>query len=163
MVTVVGFPLGASSTASKAFEAAEAVREGADEVDMVVDRGALRAGDDERVRADVRAVVEAVGGLPVKVILETSALDPSEIVRAARLAIEGGAAYVKTSTGFGGGGATVEAVRLLRDTVGPDRGVKASGGVRDVATARAMVEAGADRIGASAGVAIVREAEEIGS
>jgi len=155
--TVIGFPLGATSTAAKAFEAADAIAHGAQEVDMVLNIGALKSGDLDTVQQDIAAVVEAARGKTlVKVILETGLLTRDEKITACRLAKAAGADFVKTSTGFGHGGATVEDVALMRETVGPEMGVKASGGVRDAATARAMIQAGANRIGASAGVSIVR-------
>jgi deoxyribose-phosphate aldolase len=153
--TVVGFPLGATTKETKAFETKDAIAGGAEEIDMVLNIGALKSGDYETVRDDIRAVVEAAGGAVVKVILETGLLTEEEIVKASELSKEAGAHFVKTSTGFGKGGATVEAVRLMRQTVGESMGVKASGGVRDLETALKMVEAGANRIGASASVAIV--------
>ena len=155
--TVVGFPLGAHAPDVKAYEARRAVEQGAEEVDMVVNIGALKSRDYALVENDIRGVVQAVGkDTVVKVILETSLLTRDEKVMAASLAKAAGADFVKTSTGFAGGGATVEDVKLLRDTVGPDIGVKASGGIRNQQDALAMVEAGATRIGASAGVKIVR-------
>ncbi|HET7628411.1 MAG TPA: deoxyribose-phosphate aldolase [Bacillales bacterium] len=154
--TVIGFPLGASTTHTKVFETREAIRDGATEVDMVINIGALKSGDDTLVEQDIRGVVEAAGDAAItKVIIETALLSREEKVRACRLAVRAGAEFVKTSTGFAGGGATVEDVALMRETVGADVGVKASGGVRDRRTAEAMVRAGATRIGASAGVAIV--------
>lgn len=153
-VAVVGFPLGSSTTATKAFETGEAVRLGADEIDMVVSLGRLKEGDWLGVERDIRAVVEAARGHPVKAILETAVLDADETRRAALAAKHAGAAFVKTSTGFGPGGATVEAVRLLRETVGAELGVKASGGIRTLEAARALLAAGADRLGTSSGVAI---------
>jgi deoxyribose-phosphate aldolase len=157
--TVIGFPLGATSTVSKVFEAEQAIRDGAREVDMVLHIGHLKAGDADYVREDIRQVAEAAhaGGALCKVILETSMLTDDEKVTACKLSVEAGADFVKTSTGFGGGGATVADVRLMREVVGNKVGVKASGGVRSLADARAMIEAGATRIGASSGVAIVRE------
>jgi deoxyribose-phosphate aldolase len=157
VITVVGFPLGASRTDAKVFEARAAVDDGADEVDMMVALWALRQGEDARARDDAAAVVEAVAPRPVKVILETALLDDAEKRRACAIARAAGAAYVKTSTGMAVGGATVEDVRLLRAEVGDALRIKASGGIRDAVTARAMVAAGADRIGTSSGVAIVRE------
>jgi deoxyribose-phosphate aldolase len=155
--TVVGFPLGAHAPDVKAYEARRAVEQGAEEVDMVINIGALKSRDYALVENDIRGVVQAVGkDTVVKVILETSLLTRDEKVMGASLAKAAGADFVKTSTGFAGGGATVEDVKLLRDTVGPDIGVKASGGIRTKADAEAMVEAGATRIGASAGVKIVR-------
>lgn len=156
---VVGFPLGAMSTAAKAFEAEQACADGAQEIDMVLNVGALKAGDDEYVLRDIGAVVAAARGAIVKVILETCLLHDDEIVRACRLAVQAGASFVKTSTGFGSGGATVHDVALMRQTVGPDIGVKASGGIRTRADAVKMIEAGANRIGTSAGVTICREEE----
>jgi deoxyribose-phosphate aldolase len=153
--TVVGFPLGATTKEAKAFETRQAVENGADEVDMVMNIGALKSGQDDVVREDIRAVVEAAQGKLVKVILETGLLSEEEIKRASLIAKEAGAHFVKTSTGFGAGGATVEAVRIMRQTVGEKMGVKASGGIRDAKTAQAMIEAGANRIGASSSVAIV--------
>lgn len=154
--TVIGFPLGATTSGSKAYEAAEAVRRGATEVDMVLNVGALKGRDYATVHEDIHAVVEAVQGKAcVKVILETSLLDDDEKVAACALAKEAGAHYVKTSTGFGGGGATVEDVALMRRVVGSEVGVKASGGIRDRETAEAMIAAGANRLGASAGVKIL--------
>ncbi|QGY41528.1 deoxyribose-phosphate aldolase [Pseudodesulfovibrio cashew] len=154
-VSVVGFPLGATLPEVKAFETAAVVGNGAQEVDMVMNLGAFKAGDDNLVLKDIRAVVEAADGAPVKVILETALLSDEEIVRACRLSVDGGAKFVKTSTGFGPGGATVEAVRLMRETVGPDIGVKASGGIGTYDQAIDMLRAGANRIGASASVTIV--------
>lgn len=152
---VVGFPLGAMDSRAKAQETAGVVVAGAREVDMVIDVGALKDGDDARVRDDIRAVVEAAGDVPVKVILETCLLTNDEKVRACRAAVDAGAAFVKTSTGFSTGGATQDDVRLMRATVGTRCKVKASGGIRDLATALAMIEAGADRLGLSATVAIL--------
>lgn len=157
-VAVVGFPLGSSETRVKAFEAAEAVRDGAAEVDMVIPIGAVKSAAWEEVREDVAAVVRACGGRPVKAIVETGLLDRDEVVAAALLAQAAGAAFVKTSTGFGPRGATVEDVRLLRAAVGDALGVKASGAIRTAEQALAMWEAGADRIGASASVRIAEEA-----
>ena len=156
-VCVIGFPLGATLPEVKAFETAKAVELGAREIDMVLNLGAFKGGDDNLVRRDIAAVVDAAKGFPVKVILETALLSDEEIVRACRLSVDAGAAFVKTSTGFGPGGATPHAVSLMRKTVGPDVGVKASGGIHTFADAVAMIEAGADRIGASASVAIVSE------
>jgi deoxyribose-phosphate aldolase len=153
---VCGFPLGATHTRVKAYEAARAVEDGAAEIDMVLPVGALLAGDAAAVRADIRGVVDAVQGQAlVKVILETGYLNDAQIRLACRLAAEAGAHFVKTSTGFGPGGATVEHVRLMRASVPEAMGVKASGGVRDAAAALRMIEAGATRIGTSSGVAIV--------
>ncbi|MBR3218134.1 MAG: deoxyribose-phosphate aldolase, partial [Exiguobacterium sp.] len=153
--TVIGFPLGANTTEVKAFETKDAVANGADEVDMVINIAALKDADYDLVERDIRAVVEAANGALVKVILETCLLTKEEIKKAAELSVKAGADFVKTSTGFSTGGATVEDIRLMRETVGPDIGVKASGGVRDFEGAKAMIDAGATRIGASAGIAIV--------
>jgi deoxyribose-phosphate aldolase len=155
--TVIGFPLGANTPEVKAFETKNAIENGATEVDMVINIGALKSGDDELVEKDIRAVVEAAKGKAlVKVIIETCLLTEEEKVRACELAVKAGADFVKTSTGFSTGGATVEDIALMRKTVGPEIGVKASGGVRDAQTAQAMIEAGATRIGTSSGVAIVQ-------
>ncbi|MBB5324760.1 deoxyribose-phosphate aldolase [Anoxybacillus tepidamans] len=155
--TVIGFPLGANTPETKAFETKDAIEKGATEVDMVINIGALKDGNDELVERDILAVVEAAQGKAlVKVIIETCLLTEEEKVRACRLAVRAGADYVKTSTGFSTGGATVEDVALMRQTVGRDIGVKASGGVRDLQGAEAMIEAGATRIGTSSGVAIVQ-------
>jgi len=152
---VVGFPFGAITSAAKAAEAAEAVVNGAREIDMVIDLGALRGLDDERVRDDVRAVVQAAG-VPVKAIVESAALGDHELRRACAAAVEGGAAFIKTSTGFhAAGGATPEAVRVIRACVGSRARVKASGGIRTRAQALQMLHAGADRLGCSASVRIV--------
>ena len=154
---VVGFPLGAMSTAAKAFEAAEAVRDGASEIDMVINVGLARAGEWDALKEDIAAVVKASGKAAVKVIIETCLLTDDEKRKACLAAKEAGAAFVKTSTGFSTAGATVEDVRLMRETVGPDMGVKAAGGIRNRETALAMIEAGATRIGASATAAIIAE------
>jgi deoxyribose-phosphate aldolase len=153
--TVIGFPLGATATRSKAQEAALALTEGADELDMVINLGWLLDRRDAQVRDDIAAVVDAGAGRVVKVILEVAHLQLDELRRACELAVEGGASFVKTSTGFGPGGATTEAVAAMRAAVGPELGVKASGGIRDTATALAMLEAGANRLGASATLAIL--------
>ncbi|MGX1982136.1 deoxyribose-phosphate aldolase [Thermolongibacillus altinsuensis] len=155
--TVIGFPLGATTPEVKAFETKQAIEHGAQEVDMVINIGALKSGDDELVERDIRAVVEAAKGKALtKVIIETALLTDEEKVRACEMAVRAGADYVKTSTGFASGGATVEDVALMRKTVGPNVGVKASGGVRSAADAQAMIEAGATRIGTSSGPAIVQ-------
>lgn len=155
--TVIGFPLGASAPEVKVFEASHAIAEGAGEVDMVINIGALKDGDDGLVLRDIAGVVQAAAGKAlVKVIIETCLLTDEEIVRACKLSVEAGADFVKTSTGFSTGGATVEAVELMRKTVGPNVGVKASGGVRTLADAEAMIKAGATRLGTSAGVAIAQ-------
>jgi deoxyribose-phosphate aldolase len=153
--TVVGFPLGATTTQVKKAEAALAIEQGADELDMVMNVGWFRSGLHEQARDDIAAVVAVARGRVVKVILETALLELDEVARASELALEGGASFVKTSTGFGPGGATVEAVAAMRRAVGPAMGVKASGGIRNAASARAMLEAGATRIGASATRAIL--------
>jgi len=155
--TVIGFPLGAASPETKAFETRQAIADGADEVDMVINIGALKDRDTGTVEHDIRAVTDAaVGKALVKVIIETSLLTDEEKRLACELAVKAGADFVKTSTGFSGGGATVRDIKLMREIVGPDIGVKASGGVRDKESALAMIEAGATRIGASAGVSIVK-------
>lgn len=155
--TVIGFPLGATTSETKGFEAKDAIEKGAQEVDMVINIGALKDGNDELVEKDIRTVVDAARGKALtKVIIETSLLTEEEKVKACQLAVKAGADYVKTSTGFSAGGATIEDIALMRKTVGPDIGVKASGGVRNTEDTQKMVEAGATRIGASAGVAIVK-------
>ena len=157
--TVIGFPLGATTREVKVFEAEQAMRNGAEELDMVMNIGALKAGLREAVAGEIRAVVEAARGKAlVKVIIECCLLTEEEKIAACQIVQEAGANFVKTSTGFASGGATVKDVRLIRQTVGPDMGIKASGGVRDYRTALAMIEAGANRIGTSSGVAIFREA-----
>lgn len=159
--TVVGFPLGATPADVKAYETRRAIFDGATEIDMVINIGALKSGDDETVKRDIRAVVEAAheGCAIVKTILETALLTDDEKVRACVLAKEAGADFVKTSTGFSKGGATVADIELMRRSVGAALGVKAAGGVRDLASAQEMIAAGATRIGASAGVKIVQEAQ----
>jgi len=156
VAAVVGFPLGAMSQESKWTETEIAVGDGADEIDFVLNIGRLKQGDTRYVRKEIRNEVVAAHGRPVKVIIETSMLSTKEKVLACKIAAGAGAHFVKTSTGFGGGGATVEDVRLMRKTVGPMVGVKASGGIRDQKTALAMVKAGANRLGASASIAIVK-------
>jgi deoxyribose-phosphate aldolase len=153
--SVVGFPLGAGTSNAKAFEAREAVTNGAAEIDMVVNVGALRDKRLDVVRDDIRAVVEASRPALVKVILETCFLTDEEIVSGCELSVAAGAKYVKTSTGFGAFGAFPEHVRLMRRTVGPDIGVKASGGIRNFKDAWRLIQAGASRLGVSASVAIV--------
>jgi deoxyribose-phosphate aldolase len=157
--TVVGFPLGAMVTAAKVFEAEEAIRCGATEVDMVLAVGLLRAGEELAVEKDIRAVAECChrGGAILKVILETALLNDAQKVVACKLSVAAGADFVKTSTGFSKGGATAKDIALMRQTVGPGIGVKASGGIRTLADARTMIAAGANRIGASASVRIVQE------
>lgn len=155
--TVIGFPLGASTTEVKAFETNNAIENGAEEIDMVINVGALKDADYDFIQKDIAAVVEAAKGKAiVKVILETCLLTNEEIVKASEISKAAGADFVKTSTGFSTGGATVEAVKLMRDTVGQDLGVKASGGVRSLEDLQAMVDAGASRIGASSGVEIMQ-------
>lgn len=154
--TVVGFPLGATDTQTKADETRHAIANGADEIDMVINVGALKSQSYDKVEADIRAVVQAAAGKTVKVILETGLLNDAEKVMACRLSEKAGAHFVKTSTGFGPGGATEQDIALMRRTVRPDMEVKASGGIRDQAKALKMIEAGATRIGASASVAIVK-------
>jgi deoxyribose-phosphate aldolase len=155
--TVVGFPLGATSSESKAAEAAIAVRDGAQEVDMVINVGALKSGDQDAVKADIQGVVKAshAAGAIVKVILETALLDDNQKTLACVLAKAAGADFVKTSTGFGPSGATAHDIALMRHTVGPQMGVKASGGIRTLQDLQTMTAAGASRIGASASVKIV--------
>lgn len=154
--TVIGFPLGANTPEVKAYEAADAIKNGANEVDMVINIGALKSQQYDHVRQDIQGVVDvAKGKALVKVIIETALLTDEEKVKACELAKEAGADFVKTSTGFSTGGAKVADIRLMRETVGPDMGVKASGGVHNAEEALAMIEAGATRIGASTGVAIV--------
>lgn len=153
--SVVGFPLGAIPTAVKANETAWVVAAGATEVDMVIDVGALKDGETDKVRADIAAVKAACGPALLKVIIETCLLTDEEKITACRLAVEAGADFVKTSTGFSTGGATVEDIALMRRTVGPKIGVKASGGVRTRDDALKMLAAGASRIGASASLAII--------
>ncbi len=157
--TVVGFPLGQMSTKAKALETQCAVEDGADEIDMVLNVAALKDGKYDVVLEDIKAVKAACGAALLKVILETCLLTKEEIVKACELSVEAGADFVKTSTGFSTGGATAEDIALMRKTVGPDIGVKASGGVRDSKGAIAMVEAGANRIGASATIAILSGAK----
>lgn len=154
--TVVGFPLGAMVTKAKAYEAECAVLDGADEVDMVINIGDLKDGDYKAVEDDIRAVKKACGDKLLKVIIECCLLTDEEKVKACELSEAAGADYVKTSTGFSKGGATAEDVALMRKTVGERLGVKAAGGIRDRATAEKMIEAGASRLGCSAGIAIVK-------
>jgi len=162
IASVIGFPLGVCSTSSKVFETEEACKTGAKEIDMVLHLGKLKEGEWDYVYADIAAVVWAAShyGAIVKVILETCMLTDEEIVRACQISEEAGAAFVKTSTGFGSGGATAHHVALMRQSVSDAVQVKASGGIRDYKTVMEMIEAGADRIGASASVAVMKEAEE---
>ncbi len=158
--TVIGFPLGATTSMVKAIESRDAIANGASEVDMVINVGALKSGDYDLVKRDIEAVVDAAHGKAlVKVILETALLTDEEKVKGCLLAKLAGADFVKTSTGFGPGGATVEDVRLMRKVVGSEMGIKAAGGIRDYESVRKMVEAGATRIGASAGVKIIKQAQ----
>ncbi|REH88860.1 deoxyribose-phosphate aldolase, partial [Staphylococcus felis] len=157
--TVIGFPLGASTTETKAFETRDAIAKGADEIDMVINIGALKDGRDDDVQRDIEAVVEAAQGHTVKVIIETVLLTDEEKVKASELSKAAGAHFVKTSTGFAGGGATPEDVKLMKDTVGDALEVKASGGVRNLDDFKAMLDAGATRVGASAGVQIMQGLE----
>lgn len=162
--TVIGFPLGANTPVTKAVESRDAIANGASEVDMVINVGALKSGDYDLVRKDIEAVVDAARGKAlVKVILETALLTDEEKIKGCLLAKLAGADFVKTSTGFGPGGATVEDVRLMRRVVGSDMGVKAAGGIRDYESVRQMLDAGASRIGASAGVKIVKQAKDFES
>ena len=156
--SVVGFPLGAMSTRAKALEAKIAVMDGADEIDMVINVGALKDRDYSVVLEDIKAVKEACGEHILKVIIETCLLTDDEKVKACELAKEAGADFVKTSTGFSSAGAKVEDVRLMRETVGPDMGVKASGGIHDKEFAKELVDAGANRLGTSATIDIVESA-----
>ena len=156
---VVGFPLGAIAPEQKAAEAASCAAMGAEELDMVIHVGAAKAGDWALVQRDIEGVVKAAAGHTVKVIIETCLLTDEEKVKACEAAKAAGAHFVKTSTGFSTGGATTHDIALMRKTVGPEMGVKASGGIRDYETAMVMIEAGANRIGASAGIAIVAAAE----
>lgn len=153
--TVIGFPLGANTPELKAFETSDAIRNGVNEIDMVINIGALKSRNFDLVERDIRAVVEAAKRTLVKVIIETCLLTDDEKVKACQIAQKVGADFVKTSTGFSTGGATVADVALMRKTVGPDMGVKASGGARSYEDALAFIEAGATRIGASSGVAIM--------
>ena len=162
VASVIGFPLGATPTEVKVFEAEKALEDGADELDMVINIGALKDRDYEYVKRDIEAVVQIAHkrGAIVKVIIETCYLSDEEKETACRLAMEAGADFVKTSTGFGSGGAAVEDVKLMRRIVGDKLGVKAAGGIKDYETALAMIKAGANRIGASRGVEIVRGVEK---
>ena len=160
IASVVGFPLGATSTESKVAETIQAIADGATEIDMVINIGHLLDGENAAVEADIAAVVRAAGDVPIKVIIEAAYLNDEQKIRACQLAKSANAAYVKTSTGFGPSGATVEDVALMRKTVGPDMGVKAAGGIRTAEQAIAMIAAGATRIGASSGIKIVTSANE---
>jgi deoxyribose-phosphate aldolase len=158
--TVAGFPLGATTKETKAFEAAQAIKDGAAEIDMVINIGALKSGKLDAVREDIKAVADVCKGKALlKVIIETCLLTDEEKVTACQLSMEAGADFVKTSTGFSKAGATVEDVKLMRRAIGPNMGVKASGGIRNLESALKRIEAGATRIGASASVSIVNELE----
>lgn len=157
--TVIGFPLGATTTATKIFETEDAIKNGASEIDMVINIGALKDGRFEDVQKDIEGVVGAANEKTVKVIIETVLLSDEEKVKASELAKAAGADFVKTSTGFAGGGATPEDVKLMKDTVGDELEVKASGGVRSLEDFNKMIDAGATRIGASAGVQIIQGLE----
>lgn len=155
--TVVGFPLGASESSTKTFEVGRAISMGAHEIDMVLNIGALKATDYSLVKREIEDIVRAADGRIVKVIFETCLLSDSEITKACELSVEAGAHFVKTSTGFSTGGATVKAVQLMKETVGSKLQVKASGGIRNVKTALQMIEAGATRLGTSSGVSIIND------
>lgn len=156
IAAVVGFPLGAMSTAAKVFEAEQAVKDGAEEIDMVINIGWLKDGKNQEVQRDIAAIKKAIGNHVLKVIIETCYLSKEQKVKACELAMKAGADFVKTSTGFGSGGATIEDVKLMKSIVGEELKVKASGGIRDTQTAKKYIEAGADRIGTSSGIAIVQ-------
>ncbi|GEQ06675.1 deoxyribose-phosphate aldolase [Staphylococcus gallinarum] len=157
--TVIGFPLGATTTETKIFETEDVIKKGASEVDMVINIGALKDGNYDLVQKDIEGVVGAANGKTVKVIIETCLLTDEEKVKASELSKAAGADFVKTSTGFAGGGATPEDVKLMKDTVGDALEVKASGGVRNLEDFNKMIEAGATRIGASAGIQIIQGLE----
>ena len=161
VATVVGFPLGATDSDTKRFETEAAIDNDAQEIDVVINIGRLKDGDDRYVLRELRDVVEAAAERPVKLIIETCLLTNAEKIRACRIVLEAGAQFVKTSTGFSTGGATIADVNLLREIVGEKFGVKAAGGIRDTATALAMIEAGATRLGTSSGVAIVRSMSRV--
>jgi deoxyribose-phosphate aldolase len=161
--TVIGFPLGATTTESKVFTTKEAIENGADEIDMVLNLGAVKSGDWKLVEEDISQVVTASKDKIVKVILETCYLNAEEKEKACQIVKSAGADFVKTSTGFGPGGATIEDVKLMREVVGDDLGVKASGGIGSVTDAQNMITAGATRIGASSGVEIISGQESIGT
>lgn len=155
--TVIGFPNGYSTTAVKVFETEDAIRNGADEIDMVINIGWVKDQRWDEVLAEIKAIKASCQGRILKVIVETCLLTEAEKIKLCELVTESGADYIKTSTGFSTGGATVEDVRLMRETVGPDFGVKAAGGIRTLADAEAMIEAGANRLGVSASIAILSE------
>ena len=160
--TVIGFPLGATETQIKVAETELAITQGADEVDMVINIGAMKSGQVDMVKYDIAAVVDAAQGGTVKAILETCLLSHDEKVTACRIAVDAGVGFVKTSTGFSHAGATTDDVRLMRETVGADIGVKASGGIKDYRTASDMLKAGANRLGTSSGMVIVGAAKQAG-
>lgn len=153
--SVIGFPLGACLTQVKVYEAQQAIAAGAQEIDMVINVGWLKSGEWDAVADDIKQVRAACGATPLKVILETCLLTDEEKVRVCKICVDADVAFVKTSTGFSNGGATLDDVKLMRTTVGPELGVKASGGVRDTVTAAAMIDAGATRIGTSSGIKII--------
>jgi len=155
VITAIGFPLGASTTATKVFETKDAIQNGAQEIDMVLNVSAVKSDQQDSVLKDIQSVVEAAGDIPVKVILETCYLTDKEKILACVLSKSAGAAFVKTSTGFGTGGATADDIKLMRKTVGPEMGVKASGGIRDLKTVIEMIVAGANRLGLSESVNII--------
>lgn len=159
-ITVVGFPLGAMRTESKVYETSLAIKEGAKEIDMVINVGALKSGNWDLVSSDIKGVLSACKEVPLKVILETSLLSEDEISKVSKIVSEAGAAFVKTSTGFGSRGASVEDIRLMKAAIRPETQIKASGGIRSLADAEAMIEAGAHRLGASASVNIIKEWEK---
>lgn len=161
VATVVGFPLGAMESDVKRYEAEAAIDAGAEELDCVLNIGWLKEGRDVQIVREIRDIVEIAEGRALKIILETGYLSAAEIKRGCQLALQGEAQFVKTSTGFGPGAAKIEDIRLMRETVGHLMGVKASGGIRDYLTAKAMLDAGANRIGTSAGLAIVGAAAEV--
>ena len=154
--TVIGFPLGATTTAVKSYETKDAINNGAQEIDMVINIGALKDGRFDKVQNDIEAVVQAANGKTVKVIIETVLLTEKEKIKACQLSEAAGAHFVKTSTGFAGGGATVEDVKLMKSVVGDNAKVKASGGVRDKETAQKYINLGAERLGTSSGIDIVK-------
>lgn len=161
IATVVGFPLGANTTETKVFETKDALEKGATEIDMVINVGAIKSKDYVFVENDIKEVVKAAKGNTVKVILETCLLDKEEIVEACKISKKAGAHFVKTSTGFGSDGAKVEDVKLMKETVGKDMEVKASGGIRDIVKAKEMINAGATRLGTSSGVNLVKGNENL--
>jgi deoxyribose-phosphate aldolase len=159
--TVIGFPLGATTPEAKAFETEQAIKDGASEIDMVINIGAIKSGDFDLVKRDIEAVIGAAKNNLTKVILETCYLTDEEIIKACMIIKAAGADFVKTSTGFGSAGATENHISLMRNTVGKDLGIKASGGIRDYETANKMIKAGANRIGASSSVKIIEEYKDI--